>query len=199
MVIANSRGRLSGGFFAPYGYEFRPHPAWRVSHLRLHGTRTNVARRNLAPIASSSTTQKSNPKCRGSTGKALLLAVGNVDVRGHHRVRVPIRKSRAKADTTAVTPAMVDLGRAMLSRQGDIARRVMEKKSSERGQIAPTLMQHAWRYPKRTVTSPPSTMSRRTACHPTPDGITPGRDLQGGSTGRRVLRVVSQAGAKRNP
>ncbi len=54
-----------------------------------------------------------------------------------------LHQGSAQPDTTAITPAMVDLGRAIFHGKGMC--KACHGKKLEGGQIAPTLKQHAWR------------------------------------------------------
>ncbi|MDP9279734.1 MAG: cytochrome c, partial [Gemmatimonadota bacterium] len=86
-------------------------------------------------------TRESDPRRCGSTGRALLLAVGMLMFGG--ATAFALHQGSAQPDTTAITPAMVDLGRAIFHGKGMC--KACHGKKLEGGQIAPTLKQHAWR------------------------------------------------------
>jgi len=78
--------------------------------------------------------------------RALLLAVAMVMFTGasslalHHQAGA---QGPTQPDTSAITPAMVDLGRAIFHGQGTCF--ACHGQKLEGSQIAPTLMPHAWR------------------------------------------------------
>ena len=79
----------------------------------------------MAP-ASDTLTRESDPRRCGSAVRALLLAVGMLMFGG--ATAFALHQGTAQPDTTAITPAMVDLGRAIFHGKG-CARRVMDKSS----------------------------------------------------------------------
>jgi mono/diheme cytochrome c family protein len=74
--------------------------------------------------------------------KALLLAVAMV-MFGAASALALHRQGTAQPDTTAITPAMVDLGRAIFHGKGTCF--ACHGQKLEGSQIAPTLKSHAWR------------------------------------------------------
>jgi mono/diheme cytochrome c family protein len=86
-------------------------------------------------------TRESDRRRRGSTVRALLLTVGMSMFGG--ATAFALHQGSAPPDTTAITPAMVDLGRAIFHGKGMC--KACHGQKLEGGQIAPTLKQHAWR------------------------------------------------------
>lgn len=73
--------------------------------------------------------------------RALLLAVGMLMFGGASALA--LHQGTAQPDTAAITPAMVDLGRAIFHGKGTCF--VCHGQNLEGGQVAPTLKSHAWR------------------------------------------------------
>jgi mono/diheme cytochrome c family protein len=73
--------------------------------------------------------------------RALLLAIGMLMFGG--ATAFALHQGTAQPDTAAITPAMVDLGRAIFHGKGTCF--ACHGQKLEGGQIAPTLKQHAWR------------------------------------------------------
>lgn len=73
--------------------------------------------------------------------RALLLAIAMVMFAGAAFAFHP--QGAAQPDTTAITPAMVDLGRAIFHGKGTCF--ACHGQKLEGSQIAPTLMPHKWR------------------------------------------------------
>jgi mono/diheme cytochrome c family protein len=94
----------------------------------------------MAP-ASDTLTRESDPRRSGSAVSALLLAVAMLMFGGASALA--LHQGTAQPDTTAITPAMVDLGRAIFHGKGMC--QACHGQKLEGGQIAPTLKQHAWR------------------------------------------------------
>jgi mono/diheme cytochrome c family protein len=74
--------------------------------------------------------------------RTLLLAVAMVMLAGGATVALH-QQGAAAPDTSAITPAKVDLGRAIFHGKGTCF--ACHGQKLEGGQIAPTLMPHAWR------------------------------------------------------
>lgn len=74
--------------------------------------------------------------------KTFALAVGLVAIAGATAYAMT-RQEPAVPDTAQITPAMVDLGRAIFHGKGTCF--ACHGQKLEGGQIAPTLMPHAWR------------------------------------------------------
>jgi mono/diheme cytochrome c family protein len=74
--------------------------------------------------------------------RTLLLAVAMVMFAGASALALH-RQGPAKPDTSAITPATVDLGRAIFHGKGTCF--ACHGQKLEGSQIAPTLMPHAWR------------------------------------------------------
>lgn len=94
----------------------------------------------MAPT-SDTLTRESDPRRCGSAVRALLLAVGMSMIGGASALA--LHQGTAQPDTAAITPAMVDLGRAIFHGKGTCF--ACHGQKLEGGQIAPTLKQHAWR------------------------------------------------------
>jgi mono/diheme cytochrome c family protein len=94
----------------------------------------------MAP-ASDTLTRDPEPRRSGSAVSALLLAVAMLMFAG--ATAFALHQGTAQPDTTAITPAMVDLGRAIFHGKGMC--KACHGQKLEGGQIAPTLKQHAWR------------------------------------------------------
>ena len=84
--------------------------------------------------------ESDRPRC-ASAVSASLLVVGMLMFCG--TTAFALYQGTAQPDTTAITPAMVDLGRAIFHGKGLCA--ACHGRKLEGGQIAPTLKQHAWR------------------------------------------------------
>jgi mono/diheme cytochrome c family protein len=91
--------------------------------------------------ASDTLTRDSDPRRSGSAVSALLLAVAMLMFGG--ATAFALHQGTAQPDTTAITPAMVDLGRAIFHGKGMC--KACHGEKLEGGQIAPTLKAHAWR------------------------------------------------------
>jgi mono/diheme cytochrome c family protein len=74
--------------------------------------------------------------------RTLLLAVAMAMFAGAAALAL-YPQGTAQPDTSAITPAMVDLGRAIFHGKGTCF--ACHGQKLEGGQIAPTLMPHAWR------------------------------------------------------
>jgi mono/diheme cytochrome c family protein len=74
--------------------------------------------------------------------RTLLMAVAMIALAGTTGLAMH-QPAKAQPDTSAITPAMVELGRAIFHGQGTCFACHGEK--LEGTQIAPTLKQHAWR------------------------------------------------------
>ena len=74
--------------------------------------------------------------------RMLLLAVAMVMFAGASALALH-QQGAAQPDTSAITPAMVDLGRAIFHGKGTCF--ACHGQKLEGGQIAPTLKAHAWR------------------------------------------------------
>ena len=83
----------------------------------------------------------SDPRRCGSAVSALLLAGGMLMFVG--ATAFALHQGTAQPDTTAITPATVDLGRAIFHGKGMCS--ACHGQKLEGGQIAPTLKPHAWR------------------------------------------------------
>ena len=95
----------------------------------------------MAPISDGLT--PTIPMRRFRTGmKALLLAVAMV-MFAAASVLALHQRGAAQPDTTVITPAMVDLGRAIFHGKGTCF--ACHGQQLEGSQIAPTLKSHAWR------------------------------------------------------
>ncbi|HEY8851638.1 MAG TPA: cytochrome c [Gemmatimonadaceae bacterium] len=94
----------------------------------------------MAP-ASDTLTRAPDPLRCGSAVRALLLAVAMLMFGGASALA--LHQGTAQPDTTAITPSMVDLGRAIFHGKGMC--KACHGQKLEGGQIAPTLKQHAWR------------------------------------------------------
>lgn len=94
----------------------------------------------MAP-ASDTLTGGSEPRRCCSAVRALLLAIGMLMFGG--ATAFALHQSTAQPDTTAITPAMVELGRAIFHGKGTCF--ACHGQKLEGGQIAPTLKAHAWR------------------------------------------------------
>lgn len=86
-------------------------------------------------------TRESDARCGGSAVRALVLAVGMLMFGA--ATAFALHQGSAQPDTTAITPAMVDLGRAIFHGKGTCF--ACHGQKLEGGQIAPTLKSHAWR------------------------------------------------------
>jgi mono/diheme cytochrome c family protein len=86
-------------------------------------------------------TRESDPRRCGSAVSALLLAVAMSMFGG--ATAFALHQGTAQPDTAAITPAMVDLGRAIFHGKGMCT--ACHGQKLEGGQIAPTLKAHAWR------------------------------------------------------
>lgn len=74
--------------------------------------------------------------------RALLFAIAMMMFAGGTALALH-QQGTAQPDTTAITPAMVDLGRAVFHGKGTCF--ACHGQNLEGGQIAPTLKTHAWR------------------------------------------------------
>lgn len=83
--------------------------------------------------------------------KVLLLAIAMVTFAAAGALALhgegTAQQSRAQPDTSAITPAMVELGRAIFHGRGTCF--ACHGQKLEGSQIAPTLMPHAWRDAKK--------------------------------------------------
>ena len=86
-------------------------------------------------------TDGSEPRRSCSAVRALLLAIGMLMFGG--ATAFALYQGTAQPDTAAITPAMVDLGRAIFHGKGTCF--ACHGQKLEGGQIAPTLKAHAWR------------------------------------------------------
>ena len=75
--------------------------------------------------------------------RAFLLAVGILMVAAGTAVGIRQQGTVQQPDTAAITPAMVDLGRAIFHGKGTCF--ACHGQNLEGTQIAPTLKKHAWR------------------------------------------------------
>ena len=96
----------------------------------------------MAPLCDGLRASDCEPRRFRTAVRALLLAFAMVMLAGASALALH-RQGPAQPDTIAITPATVDLGRAIFHGKGTCF--ACHGQKLEGSQIAPTLMPHAWR------------------------------------------------------